>query len=77
MTLVKAWDKSALIEDLKTKGLPVAETAVEAVLQSVMDWTKASLLLEGGLYAGVGLPLLAVAEPLIKSEVDKIDGQPG
>lgn len=77
MELVKSWDKVALVEGLKAEGLPVAEAAAEAVLKVVLEWTEKSLAIDGGLTAAVGLPLLAVAKPMIQGVVDKIDGQPG
>lgn len=77
MELQKAWDKAAIADGLKQQGLPIAEEAVEKVLAVVYEWTEKSLAIQGGLQAAVGLPLLAVAKPLIQGAVDKIDGQPG
>lgn len=77
MLLTKAWDIAALKEDLVKAGLPDVELLAEKILKSSFEWTRQSLTLEGGLKAAVGLPLLAVGEPMVKELVDKIDGQPG
>lgn len=77
MEIVKSWDKNALLEGLKAQGLPVAEEAVEKVLGVVFEWTEKSLVLDGGMAAAIGLPILMAGKPMLLAQVDKIDGQPG
>ena len=77
MVLAKAWDKNALIEALKHQGMELAEPAAEKLLETIVAWSQASLQLSGGIPAAVGLPLLALAQPLIKQAIDKIDPNDG
>lgn len=75
--LSKAWDKAVLIKELEKHGIALAEPAAEALLETVCDWANQSLVLEGGIKAAVALPLLNLAKPLIKQQIDKINPEDG
>lgn len=68
MELQKAWDKSALIAELKVKGIQDAEKLVQDILDTVLDWSVASCAIEAQtnpIYAIGGMIL-----PELKKQVD-------
>jgi hypothetical protein len=65
------------MKDLEAQGLPLAEEACELVVDKVFAWVEGGLMKMGGMYAIIGVPGLAMLKPLIKTEVDKVDGKPG
>lgn len=72
------FDKAVLVEKLKAQGLPVAEEAVEAIVDAVLGWTEESLIIHPNvLVKAIGVPAVQMLKPIIKEQVDKIDGQPG
>lgn len=74
----KPFDFKVLEERLKGKGLQAVEGLAEIVADEVISWTKDSLAIHpNALVKGLGLPAVAVIEPMIKGAIDKIDGQPG
>lgn len=75
--LTKAWDKAVLIKELEKHGIELAEPVAEALLETICDWASQSLVLEGGVKAAVGLPLIQLAKPLIKTQIDKINPADG
>lgn len=77
MDLKDAFKLDELGKELEAQGLPYLEQGAEKVLAAVIVWGKKGLVDMGGLYAAIGLPGLAMLEPLAKEAIDKIDGQPG
>lgn len=77
MQLQKAWDFKVLADELKKEGLPVVEAVLKKGAKIVFEWTKASLVMMGALYAAVGLPILMSVEPMLMAEIDKLDGVQG
>lgn len=74
----KPFDWKNLEERLKSKGLVAVEGLAEIVAGEVIGWTKESLSIHpNALVKGLGLPAVAVLEPMISGAIDKIDGQPG
>lgn len=74
----KPFDYKALEERLKDKGLQAVEGLAEIVAGEVIGWAKDSLEIHpNALVKGLGLPAVAVLEPMIMGAIDKIDGQPG
>ena len=74
MELQKAWDKDALVADLKAKGLVDAEKLLKDFVGSFLDWTVSSAALEAAsqpLFALVPAVVSAV-KPAIDAELDKI-----
>lgn len=79
MQLTKAWDKDALVEGLKSQGLPVLEDSAEKLAKTFFDWAKQSIELEGGMFKTVGKPIIEAAEEYAMSKIDdisKADDQP-
>jgi len=72
---VKPYSLARLIEELKSKGLVVAEDMAEVLVMSLFDWVEKSAVASENKYDD----LLLAAMPLIKaqvlSKVDKIDGE--
>lgn len=76
--MVKPFDTKDLVEKLKAIGLPMAEDAAEKLAGVVFAWTKESLEIHPNvLVKSLGLPAVAVLEPLAMGAIDRIDGQPG
>lgn len=74
----KPFDFKVLEERLKGRGLTALEGLAEIVTEEVFGWSKDSLAIHpNALVKAIGLPAVAVLEPLAKGMVDKIDGQPG
>lgn len=71
----KAWELKGLIEELKAKGLDLAEDAAAHVVVAVIDWVEASVKLSENKIDDLVIAFL----PMIKDEalklVDKIDGK--
>lgn len=77
MELKDAFKIDELGKELEKQGLPYLEQGAEKVLEAVLIWGRKGLVDMGGLYAAIGLPGLAMLEPMAKGAIDKIDGQPG
>lgn len=74
----KPFDTKDLAERLKAKGLPAVEGVAELAVGEVFAWVKDSLAIHpNALVKGIGLPAVAILEPLAMEQLDKIDGQPG
>lgn len=74
----KPFDTKDLAERLKAQGLPVLEDTAEVVVKEIFAWTKDSLAIHpNALVKSLGLPAVAVLEPLALEQVDKIDGKEG
>ncbi len=62
MTLTKAFDAQALIEEMKSKGFPDLEKLIEEdALAVLFDWLNLSVQIEVA-----SMPLLAVALPVLE-----------
>lgn len=76
----KAFDLKALEEKLKASGLPVVESLAESVASAVLEWVKESAMLEvasGKALFALVPPVVEAIKPVIKEQLDKIDGQAG
>jgi hypothetical protein len=70
----KAFDLKALVARLQASGLPVAEDAAELLYKELSKWLSDSAQLhDNALVKAVLPPLLAVVDPLVLSQIDKID----
>jgi len=71
----KAWEISGLIDELKSKGLDLAEDAAAHAVVAVLDWVEASVKLSENKFDDAALLLL----PTVKAEAlklaDHIDGK--
>ncbi len=75
---MEPFDLKDLQARLVAKGLPALEGVAEIVVGEVFAWTKDSLAVHpNALVKGIGLPAVAILEPLAMETVNKIDGQPG
>jgi hypothetical protein len=75
--MTKAWELKALVEELKGKGLDIAEDAAKHVVEAVFDWTEKSIeLTENKIDDAVLLVLPKIKEAALKA-ADAIDGQKG
>lgn len=77
MVLTKAWDKEALVAELKAQGLPVAEVMVEKAVESILSWVEASVMMSEDKYDDFAVPIMAALKPFIMGELNKIDGVEG
>lgn len=74
----KPFDVKDLEARLKARGLTAVEGLAEIVAEEVFDWTEASALIHPNILVKSVVPAaIAVAKPLAKGWIDKIDGQPG
>lgn len=74
----KSFDAADLKNRLVAKGLPALEGIAEIVAAEVFAWTKDSLAIHpNALVKAIGLPAVAILEPLAMQAVDKIDGVEG
>lgn len=74
----KPFDLKNLEERLKAKGLTAVEGLAEIVSTEVFAWLNESCMASDNmLVKAIGPAAVAVLEPLAKSAIDKIDGQPG
>ena len=74
----KSFDTKDLAVRLEAKGLPAIEGLAEIVTAEVFAWVKDSLAIHpNALVKAIGLPAVAILEPLAMQAVDKIDGLPG
>ena len=74
----KAFDKKVLVAKLQAASLPIAEEAVEVLVKEVFDWAKESAAIHPNAIVKSAVPLaISVLEPVVKTALDKIDGQEG
>lgn len=73
----KAWDKQALIEELKVNGLDVAEELAKVLVEGVLSWVEKSVVLSESKYDDFAIPVIAALKPFVLKEIDKIDQKEG
>jgi len=73
----KAYDIKALGENIKGKGLDLAEDAIVLVVEELFNWIEESAKLSETPYDDMGLVVLPQLKKLALAQVDKIDGQEG
>lgn len=73
----KAYDIKVLAEQLKGKGLVLAEDAAEILLKEVFVWLRQSAVVSETPYDNMALVVLPKLEELALGLVDRIDGQSG
>jgi hypothetical protein len=74
MVLAKAWDKDALVAELKAKGLADAEKLAKDVVGCIMEWTSASAAMGAQQQPLLALvpAVIAAIKPVVDAELDKI-----
>lgn len=76
MTLSKPFDVQALVQALKTAGLPDVEKMIEKdVVAVLVDWLQSSCNAQGGLFT-IAVPLLAEIQPIINKELHALFNVP-
>lgn len=75
--MTKPFELSALAEKLKSQGLPIAEELCEKIAEAVLEWTEESLVIHPNPYVKFAIPVLGAVKPLLKNQIDKIDGKEG
>lgn len=73
----KAWDKQALIEELKVNGLDVAEELAKVLVEGVLSWVEKSVVLSKNKYKDFAIPVISALKPFVLKEIDKIDQKEG
>ena len=71
----KAYELKALVEELKGKGLPVAEEAAKVVVEAVLDWVQKSAVVSDNKVDDFIAAVIPVIKPVIMEQVGKIDGK--
>lgn len=74
----KPFDFGDLEARLKKSGLPAIEGVAELAAKDIFAWVNDSLMIHpNALVKAIGLPAVAILQPLAMGAIDKIDGQPG
>lgn len=74
----KAFDLKVLAARLQEAGLPEAELLAEKVYSVLAGWLNDSVALQDNYLLKALLPvLLNAVDPLVKEQLDKIDGKAG
>lgn len=74
----KPFDTKDLTEKLKAQGLPLVEDLASKVFDSVSAWLKESAAIHDSAVVKALVPaLMDVVNPLVKAQIDKIDGVVG
>lgn len=73
----KSFDKAELVEALKAKGAPLAEDAIQAAADTILDWVAAGCALHENAFVKMGGPVVLAVKPLVNEQLDKIDGVVG
>jgi len=72
--MVKSYDLKLLLEELKGKGIVVAEDLAEVLVESTFTWVEKSAIASENKYDDLLLAALPLVKSQILSQVDKIDG---
>lgn len=71
----KAYSLAKLIEELKSKGLVVAEDMAEVLVLSVFDWVEKSAIASENKYDDLLLAAMPLIKTQIMAKIDMIDGK--
>lgn len=71
----KAYDIKVLAEQLKAKGLDLAEEALVLVVEELFTWVEESATISESIYDDMGLLVLPQLKKMALEQVDKIDGE--
>jgi len=69
--------KTMIIEELKKNGLDIAEDLAITIVKVILALLPKIALATENTWDDLIVPLLAVIEPAIMKELDKIDGKEG
>ncbi len=71
----KAYDPKGLMDELKAKGMDLAEDAAMVIYDSVDAWLMKSAAMSENKVDDLLLAILPVARTYVKEQIDKIDGE--
>lgn len=75
--MTKAFDKDALLEEMKNQGLPLLEDGAEKVYTAFTNWLRQSASIQGGLVGSILPAALDAVDGYMTAKIDQIDGQEG
>lgn len=73
----KPYQLKDLGDKLKGKGLDLAEEAVGHVYEATKEWLKESAVLSENKVDDVVMPFIDQLDPIVKPQIDKINGKEG
>lgn len=73
----KAWELKALMEELKAKGLDLAEDAAKHSVEAFFNWVEKSVELSDNKIDDLAKPFIPQIKAAALGALDKIDGQEG
>ena len=73
----KAVDVKVLAEKLKGRGLDVAEEAAKVLVEEVLDWCSASVVLTENKFDDMAVAFIPQLKEAALKVVDQVDGQVG
>jgi len=73
----KAYDLNGLLDEMKQKGLVLAEDAAIVVYESVQNWLLKSATMSPNKYDDLLSVMLPAIDGYVKAQIDKIDGKKG
>lgn len=72
----KAYELKALVDELKGRGLDIAEDSALIVFDCFMEWFRKSAIMSANTYDDLALLILPKVDEFVKSQlIDKIDGK--
>jgi len=77
LKMEKAFESKALVEKLKSRGLDVAEEAAKVLVEEVLDWAQASVLMTENKFDDLVAPFIPQVKEAALKAIDKIDGKVG
>lgn len=73
----KAYELKALVEEMKSQGLEVAESGAVAAINAVFSWLEKSAQMSSFPYDDIALVVYPKIKAYALEQADKIDGQVG
>lgn len=77
MVMEVAYDPKVLVEQLKGKGLEVAEDVAVMALNEILDWVVESAKLSNNSYDDLFIAVIPLLRAEMLKQADKIDGKVG
>lgn len=73
----KAYDVKVLVEQLKAKGLDIAEDVAAVALVEILDWVVESAKVSNNNYDDLFIAIMPLLKAEMLKQIDKIDGEVG
>lgn len=71
----KAYDLGALADQLKDRGLELAEVGAEVLVEELLDWLQESATLSENVYDDLLVAVVPMFKAELAKQIDKIDGE--